>query len=48
MGFALQIIETPELARADVTEGGGFVMDTCDAWDAWDAVTKVQEIDSGV
>lgn len=48
MGFALQIIETPDLARATVTENGGFVEDNCDAWDAWDAITKVQEIDSGV
>jgi len=46
MGFALQIIETPELARQQITDDS--LTENCAAWVEWDAITKVQEIDSGV
>lgn len=46
MGFALQIVETPELARQSVTDVN--LTENCEAWDEWDAVTGVLEIDSGV
>jgi len=46
MGFALQIIETPNLARQSVTDVS--LTENCESWTAWDSVTGVLEIDSGV
>jgi hypothetical protein len=46
MGFALQIVETPELARKDVTDSS--LTENCQEWTAWDKGNPVMEIDSGV